>query len=176
MLPISKMWTIALLLCGLASAIHLPSGYDTVWDYQSTDSSASMPMGGGDLGLNVWVEDGHLLFYMQQSGAFDENNSLLKLGRMNITMRPNLLGPNDYFRQHLYINDGYIQITGVQDLEIYIWVDMFNSNIHINATSGPQVWYTVSFETWRQEGYQMYPPEQRKWSRFLMANGNVLVP
>lgn len=37
-----------------------------------------MPCGGGSIGLNVWVENGDLMFYAQRSGTFDENNTMLK--------------------------------------------------------------------------------------------------
>ena len=40
-----------------------------------------MPVGGGSIGMNVWVENGDLLFYVNRSGHFDENNTLLKVGR-----------------------------------------------------------------------------------------------
>lgn len=36
--------------------------YNVVWTTPSKDSSESMPCGGGDTGLNVWVEGGDLLF------------------------------------------------------------------------------------------------------------------
>ena len=32
--------------------------YNIVWNSQSQNSSESMPCGGGDIGLNVWVENG----------------------------------------------------------------------------------------------------------------------
>ena len=35
--------------------------YNVVWDTQSKDASESMPMGGGDIGCNVWVEEGDIL-------------------------------------------------------------------------------------------------------------------
>ena len=60
------------------AADYLPADY--VWTTQSKNASESMPCGGHDLGMNVWVEDGDLLFYLQQSGWFDENNTLLKAG------------------------------------------------------------------------------------------------
>ena len=63
--------------------------YNIVWNSQSQNSSESMPCGGGDIGLNVWVENGELLFYMSRSGTFDENNSMLKLGRVRIKLTPN---------------------------------------------------------------------------------------
>ena len=42
-----------------------------------------MPCGGGDIGMNVWVEEGDVLFYLSRSGTFDENNCLLKQGRFS---------------------------------------------------------------------------------------------
>ena len=42
----------------LCRAITLPSRYDTVWTTQSTNASGSMPVGGGDVGLNAWAESG----------------------------------------------------------------------------------------------------------------------
>ena len=53
--------------------------YHLTWTSQSKNSGDSMPCGGHDVGLNVWVEKGDLLFYIAKSGANDENNSLLKL-------------------------------------------------------------------------------------------------
>lgn len=44
-----------------AQAITLPSSYDTIWTSQSSDSSGSMPLGGGDIGLNAWAENGKSL-------------------------------------------------------------------------------------------------------------------
>jgi hypothetical protein len=53
--------------------------YNVAWTTQSKSSAESMPCGGGDIGLNVWVEGGDLLFYVQRSGCFDENNEFLKV-------------------------------------------------------------------------------------------------
>ncbi|MDP4227500.1 MAG: DUF5703 domain-containing protein [Bacteroidota bacterium] len=38
-----------------------------------------MPVGGGDMGCNVWVENGDVLLYVSRSGTFDENNMFPKL-------------------------------------------------------------------------------------------------
>lgn len=53
---------------------------NVVWNTSSRNSSESMPCGGGDIGMNVWVEEGDVLFYLSRSGTFDENNCLLKQG------------------------------------------------------------------------------------------------
>jgi hypothetical protein len=50
-----------------------------------------MPFGGGDIGLNVWVENGDILFYLSRSGTFDENNEMLKLGRIRLTLTPGMM-------------------------------------------------------------------------------------
>jgi hypothetical protein len=63
--------------------------YNIVWTTQSQNSSESMPCGGGDIGLNVWVEKGDILFYLSRSGAFDENNVFPKFGRVRLKISPN---------------------------------------------------------------------------------------
>lgn len=47
-----------------ATAAILPSGYDVVWTTPSqvNGSANSMPVGGGDIGCNVWVENGRCFF------------------------------------------------------------------------------------------------------------------
>ena len=50
-----------------------------VWNTQSRNASESMPCGGGDIGMNVWVENDDVLFYLSRV-VFDENNCLLNAG------------------------------------------------------------------------------------------------
>ena len=51
---------------------------NVIWNTPSRNSSESMPCGGGDIGMNIWVEDGDVMFYVSRSGTFDEKNSQLK--------------------------------------------------------------------------------------------------
>ena len=53
---------------------------NVIWNTPSRNSSESMPCGGGDIGMNIWVEDGDVMFYVSRSGTFDENNCQLKQG------------------------------------------------------------------------------------------------
>ncbi|MCA9003516.1 MAG: hypothetical protein KDB61_16440, partial [Planctomycetes bacterium] len=88
-------------------------GYDVVWESPSQDSSQSMPCGGGDIGLNVWVEGGEVLFYMQRSGSLAENNEYLKLGRVRLRLDPNpFAGSDSTFRQELKLREGLVEIHG----------------------------------------------------------------
>jgi hypothetical protein len=39
----------------------IPDSYNVVWTTPSRNSSESMPVGGGDIGLNVWSENSELV-------------------------------------------------------------------------------------------------------------------
>jgi hypothetical protein len=42
----------------------LPTSYDVAWTTPGVNGSAdSMPLGGGDIGINTWFEDGKLLVF-----------------------------------------------------------------------------------------------------------------
>ena len=48
--------------------------YDVIWDSPSNDSSGSMPLGNGDLGVNAWVEpSGDLVLLLSKTDAWSEN-------------------------------------------------------------------------------------------------------
>jgi hypothetical protein len=128
----------------------LPS-YNITWNSQSQNSAGSMPCGGGDIGLNVWVEKGELLLYMAQSGSFDENNALLKQGRIRVKCTPNAFD-GEYFKQELKLEEGYIQIEGRNgrlQTTIKVWVDVFLSVIHIDVSGNAAVKTEVAYENWR---------------------------
>ncbi|CZS91440.1 uncharacterized protein RAG0_02066 [Rhynchosporium agropyri] len=135
----------------LAIAITLPASYDVTWTTQSRNSSESMPLGGGDLGLNVWAENNTILFYIAKGGTFDENNSMLKLGRVRLEMEPNPFVGNNSFSQTLKLNDGYILFRGAQNSTLKIWVDVFNPVIHVELQSSKDVALNATYENWRYE-------------------------
>ena len=58
--------------------------YNIAWTSQSKNSGESMPCGGGDVCMNVWVENGDVLFYVQRPGAYDEYGTCLKAGRFRL--------------------------------------------------------------------------------------------
>lgn len=49
---------LSVLLVRPVRAVRLPDSYDVSWTTQSNNSAGSMPLGGGDIGLNVWSENG----------------------------------------------------------------------------------------------------------------------
>ncbi|POY39485.1 hypothetical protein C3L50_09910 [Flavobacterium alvei] len=128
--------------------IPVLDNYNQIWTTQSANSSESMPLGGGDIGLNVWVEKGDLYFYFSRSGTFDEHNTLLKLGRVKVSLSPNPFTGEEGFRQELKLKDGCILI-GQNDVKIKLWVDVFKPIIHLDLESENPLKMTASYESWR---------------------------
>lgn len=128
--------------------IPVLENYNPIWKTQSANSSESMPLGGGDIGANVWVEKGDLYFYFSRSGTFDEHNTLLKLGRVKVSLTPNPFTEGEGFHQELVLKDGYISI-GQNDTKIKLWVDVFKPIIHLDLESENPVKMTASYESWR---------------------------
>ncbi|MBK0370882.1 DUF5703 domain-containing protein [Flavobacterium agrisoli] len=128
--------------------IPVLNNYNQIWSTQSNNSSESMPLGGGDIGLNVWVENNDLYFYFSRSGTFDEHNTLLKLGRVKVSLSPNPFQGNQGFRQELDLEEGCVKISQ-NDTKIKLWVDVFNPVIYADIESEQPVRMTVSYENWR---------------------------
>ncbi len=132
----------------------LPGNYNIVWESQSKNASESMPLGGGDIGLNVWVENNEILFYIGQSGTFDENNQMLKHGRVRINMEPNPFVGAKSFSQKLNLHTGDITIETTNDnnnVKVNLWVDVFNPVVHVKTNSEKPVNITATYETWRNK-------------------------
>lgn len=68
-----------------------------VWNTQSRNASESMPCGGGDIGMNVWVENDDVLFYLSRSGSFDENNCSVEAGTVSCEAHSEPFCRNGFF-------------------------------------------------------------------------------
>lgn len=121
-----------------------------VWNIQSRNASESMPCGGGDIGMNVWVENDDVLFYLSRSGSFDENNCLLKQGRFRVRLTPNPFAGTASFRQTLHLNDGYVSVSS-DNATLIIWVDVFHPVVHVEVKTKELTSMRVNFESWRYE-------------------------
>ena len=120
--------------------------YKIVWDSQSKDATGSMPLAGGNLGLNVWVEGDELLFYIGHPDSRIEDGNLVKLGRVRLTLSPSPF--KQKFRQELDLAESCIRITG-EDVALRLWVDAFQPVVHVEMQSGTPVTAAVAYESWR---------------------------
>jgi hypothetical protein len=152
-----KLVTIlALLFVSLQIAKSQPAELkknNVAWTSQSRNSGESMPCGGGDIGLNVWVEKGDLLFYISKSGTFDENNTMLKLGRVRVKLFPNPF-EGENFKQELSLQTGAVNITGSYNglkADVKVWVDVFNPVVHVEVNANKAIKTEATYESWRTE-------------------------
>ena len=145
-----------------------PKDYE--WHTPSQNASGSMPCGGGDIGMNVWVEQGDILFYLSRSGCFDENNTLLKLGRIRISLSPGL--NMEKFRQILHLQEGYVEITdGLTSVQL--WADVNKPVVHADIKSLIEKQnMAVTYENWRTHDKQLTQRERFQTSyKFAAPRG-----
>ncbi|WP_455585580.1 DUF5703 domain-containing protein [Bacteroides sp.] len=134
------------LMIGMSARV---SGHaNLIWKTPSADSSGSMPCGGGDIGMNVWVEKGDILFYISRSGTFDEHNCLLKQGRIRLRLSPNPFSDAEDFRQELKLKEGYVEIAAGGTL-VQLWADVHRPVIHLEVDSKLALQAELYYENWR---------------------------
>ncbi|MEI6218066.1 MAG: DUF5703 domain-containing protein, partial [bacterium] len=112
---------------------------NVTWNTPSRDSMGSMPLGNGDIGLNLWVEEGgDLLFYISKTDAFDGNHVNRKLGRLRITLKPNPFTVGLPFNQTLDLQDASISIRAGkpgEEVSLKVWVDANHPVIRVCSRS-----------------------------------------
>jgi len=139
--------------------------YNIVWESPSKDAAGSMPIGNGEVGLNVWVEpSGDLLFYIARTDAWSESNRLMKLGRVRVNLSPNPFVAGQPFRQELKLRDGMIMITA-GDTTLRLFVDAEAPVVFIDGQSKTPRTLTATYETWRKERHILKGAElQSSWT------------
>jgi len=122
--------------------------------------------------MNVWVEEstGDVLFYLSRSGCFDENNTLLKLGRFRLHTSRKL--DMSRMTQRLRLSEGYM-VVGDGGLWITLWADVEKPVVHIEVESEKmRTDVEVSYESWRTHDRMMTKREafQSSW-KFAAPKG-----
>ena len=153
-----------LILISLAFGLFAQSigrDYNITWTTQSKNSSESMPCGGGDIGMNVWVENGDLLVYVARSGSFNEDNALMKAGRIRIKLFPNPFN-GKLFKQELHLKEGYVTVEGEDNgikTTVRIWADVFHPVAHFDISSNQKISVEAIYESWRYQDRVLQPRE-----------------
>src|ERR1022692_594274 len=130
-----KLGTIFLCLVFFASLLPaqeragLPIN-DVIWRGLGTDENSSMPLGNGDIALNVWTEqNGDIVLLLAKSDAWSENGQLLKLGRVRAKLKPNPFVWSAAFSQTLSLENGEVQIRAGKNIA-RIWADANHPVVH----------------------------------------------
>ena len=161
----AAVWNpLVLLVAVLAGGIKTPAAepkpdaldsYNVVWETPSANYGGSMPLGNGDIGLNVWVEaDGDLQFFISKTDAWDDNARLVKIGKVRVHLEPNPFAAGQPFRQTLSLRDATIVTEageGDRRAVVRVWVDANLPVIHVTADSQTPLEATAAIELWRTE-------------------------
>ena len=135
------------------------SPYNIVWTTPGNKSVNSMPIGGGNISLNVWTTTDELLFYIGSSDSWIDGDvpgkvANVKLNRVRIKISPNPFSGK--LRQELVLVTNSIRVSGEAEdgtrVRLLIWVDAFRPVVHIEGDASRPVNATVQVETWRGEG------------------------
>lgn len=129
-----------------------------------------MPIGNGDIGVNVWVEpNGDLILLLSKTDAWSENGRLLKLGRIRITTSHNSYINESHFHQVLWLDHGVIHISkGRDNIKIRVWVDPEHPAIYLEADSKSDFNMQAKLEVWRTEKREL--KDQEKHSAYGIIN------
>ncbi len=134
------------------------SSNDVVWDEPGRSAADSMPLGNGDIGLNVWTEqNGDLVFYIGKTDAWTENpkgtSGLAKVGKVRISTSPALFTGTNRFSQALRLYDGQV-VVGGENGEIRLWVDANAPHIRVQSSCKTASTLTVSLDPCRTGSVQ----------------------
>lgn len=155
------------------------SSNDVVWTQPGSSSADSMPLGNGDIGLNVWTEpNGDVLFYIGKSDAWTENPNgtagLAKVGKVRLSISPALFGGShagtNGFSQALRLYDGQIVIRG-EGGELRLWVDANSPVIHVQSSESKSSVLTVSLDPYRTGAVQ--PTKEENNTRLPFSQPNL---
>jgi hypothetical protein len=143
----------------------LLNAYNVSWDTPGPGSAQSMPLGNGDIGLNVWAEkNGDLVFYISKTDAWGgelnaqkdawmkQGGVLMKLGAIRVSISPSPLVNSSVFKQILKLKTGEILIQegqGSSAVNFRVWVDANHPVIRVEARSEHPVTANIKLENWR---------------------------
>ena len=137
--------------------------YNVRWDTPGKDYNGSMPIGNGNIGLNVWVEEnGDICFYIGKTDSWGDNGRLLKVGKVRVKCEPAIVISGTTFSQELDLLTGTIKISATgkvngkqANLNFNLWVDANNPVIYLTYDCPVPVSLTAHIELWRTEPYSL---------------------
>ena len=121
-----------------------------VWQGLGTDENQSLPIGNGDLTANVWTEaNGDILLLLGKGDAWAETGSLLKLGKIRLSLSPNPFSDREKVTQTLQFSNGQVEIHAKGNL-VRIWVDANHPLLHVETKLSENTKLSAKIEPWRR--------------------------
>jgi hypothetical protein len=156
-LKITPLFLLLLTTGVIAQENHFAAANDVTWNAPGTNENNSLPLGNGDLALNVWTEtNGDLVLLLAKSDAWSENGQLLKPGRVRVTLTPNPFIASANFSQTLKLESGAVQIQNGKNVA-RLWVDANHPAVHLEIQTEQPVQLEAKSELWRTHNYHLNP-------------------
>lgn len=138
------------------------SVYDVVWNEPGKGSADSMPLGNGEIGLNVWTEsNGDLLFYIGKTDAWSEHpraeTGLMKVGLVRVSLTPNPYVAGKPLIQALKLHEAEIDVTEAKTT-LRVWVDANHPVIHVEVNSDRPLKLKAELIPWYTEADKISLP------------------
>ena len=128
---------------------------DVTWTTPGTNENSSMPLGNGDIALNVWTEqNGDIVLLIAKSDTWSENGELLKPGRVRVRLEPNPFLNSASFTQTLRLETGDVDLHSGSNFA-RIWVDANNPVVHVQVQTDAPVQVKATSEVWRTREYSL---------------------
>jgi hypothetical protein len=130
---------------------------DVTWQALGSNENDSMPIGNGDLALNVWTEqNGDIVLLAAKADAWSENGQLLKLGRVRVRLAPNPFAAPATLTQTLKLETGEVRIHAGGSVA-RVWVDANHPVVHLEVQAEQPAQLEATAELWRLKSYHLDP-------------------
>lgn len=152
-------------LQGAQTSDPTPNPYQVVWDSPSEDWGGSMPIGNGEVAVNVWFDGQgrvHLLF--ARTDAWDDYGRLVKVGAVDVALTGGELAPEQAtpFRQELDATTGIVRASyGAEGNEtrVKVWVEPNRPNVVVEIESDHELAPTAETTLLRDQNETLVAPE-----------------
>ena len=147
--------------------------YNVVYHSMGKSDRSAMPLGNGQTGVSVWVqEDGDLQFYIGHTDAQSEVDRNLKLGKVILRLDPNPFTSDAEFTQELVLREGCVKIEarkGQDTLRADVFVAAHSQEIYVTIDSTFPVTAQAELFCWRTAPrlHNLIPNRENDLSPFI---------
>ncbi|MCK6580956.1 MAG: DUF5703 domain-containing protein [Anaerolineae bacterium] len=131
--------------------------YNVTWTTFGQTDRSSMPIGNGEVGVNLWVQRGEINFYFARTDARTETDRSVKLGKVRLSFPSEMSIFDQPFRQTLVLRDGRIDLDFGTDAfsraHLEVFVDSEQPVIYVTGQFSTPVTVQVDYINWRTEPF-----------------------
>ncbi|MEG2020273.1 MAG: DUF5703 domain-containing protein [Oscillospiraceae bacterium] len=137
--------------------------YNYSFNYQGIMQSSvqSIPLGGGDLGANVWANGNTLYLLLSHANAFSELGRLLKTGLLCISFENHVF--DEETKVHLDAHTACLTIKS-HGVNICVFVDANNPVYSVSVESDKPISCTAHLENYRSLPYKLLPNDESNYA------------